>query len=253
MGTKISRRNERKTGERGQYQDSGTLDEKRRSETVVRGESNVVVVVESEERWSHSVTVGRLISRSNCMTSLTPQLHPHNSTALSPQSPSSLPTPAMPLPRRLESDTTHVSDSELERQAARAKAHRKSHKTPSRSRATSCSNLQEDCQFTTNKPNSTLEAHLTQIEREVADLRAQRHAVPKNSPSKSASTMDKCVGGDNPIGALDPPLIALSAFEDAVQVEVKRQLAGAHEALDEIIRDATIRQGINEMDLELAR
>ncbi|KAJ7276675.1 hypothetical protein C8J57DRAFT_1223405 [Mycena rebaudengoi] len=175
---------------------------KRRSETVVRGESNVVVVVESEERWSHSVIVGRLISRSNCMTSFTPQLHPHDSTALSPQSPNSLPTPAMPLLRRSDSDTTHVSDSEPERQAARAKAHKKSHKTPSRSRATSTgmpsvrcrtqvpfsdrSNLQEDHQFTTNKPNSTLEARLTQIEREVADLRAQWHAVPKDSPSKSA-------------------------------------------------------------------
>jgi hypothetical protein len=48
---------------------------KRRGETVVRGESDVVlvVVVESEERWSHRVTMrGLIYSRSNRMTSLTP-------------------------------------------------------------------------------------------------------------------------------------------------------------------------------------
>ncbi|KAJ7264651.1 hypothetical protein C8J57DRAFT_1331640 [Mycena rebaudengoi] len=157
--------------------------------------------------------------------------------------------------RRFDSDTTHVSDSEPERQAARAKMC-KSHKSRTTTGMSSAhcrtqppfsdrSNFQEDCRSAKNERNLSVEARLSRIERELADLRAQRHAAPKvsshprcqtpPSPQHRRSTVDKCVGGDIPIGALDSPLVALSSFEDAVWVEVKRQLAGAHEALDEII------------------
>ncbi|KAJ7258507.1 hypothetical protein C8J57DRAFT_1340862 [Mycena rebaudengoi] len=157
--------------------------------------------------------------------------------------------------RRFDSDTTHVSDSEPERQAARAKMC-KSHKsrtTPGMSSArcrtqppfSDRSNFQEDCRSAKNERNLSVEARLSRIEgacrfaRAAACCTERLSSHPRcqtpPSPQHRRSTVDKCVGGDIPIGALDSPLVALSSFEDAVRVEVRRQLAGAHEALDEII------------------
>ncbi|KAJ7475337.1 hypothetical protein B0H11DRAFT_1918034 [Mycena galericulata] len=158
----------------------------------------------------------------------------------------------MPTIRRHDSDTTHVSDSEPEREAAREATRlvraRKTHtsrKSSSSARRRSNapfsdrSNAQQIPEPAAIEPYFGLEARLSNLEREVAQLRvALKLEVPAPTPGLTAqraqherSLVDRCVGSDLPIDA--PNLPASSSFHDAVQEEVRVQLAGLHQTLDE--------------------
>ncbi|KAJ7107383.1 hypothetical protein C8R44DRAFT_987025 [Mycena epipterygia] len=137
----------------------------------------------------------------------------------------------MPALRRFDSDTTHVSDSEPEREASQPQAP-ESHAYRS--------NAQVDHGTAAAEPYFRLESRMIHVEREIANLNVQLHAALKAlshithmtlpTPQHEHSTADKCVGGDTPMGALDSPLVVL---DDAVQEEVARQLSGLHKGLDE--------------------
>ncbi|KAJ7207302.1 hypothetical protein C8J57DRAFT_1403491 [Mycena rebaudengoi] len=154
----------------------------------------------------------------------------------------------MPPIRRFDSDTTHVSDSELEREAAQEKA-RKSPKTDSAHRQThrqtqaplsDRSKGQEDRVSARKEPKLSLTARLIHVEKELADLQlhaAQKlpshpHCLIPLSGITQRATADKCIK-DIPIGVLDTPL---SSFEGSVRAEVSSQLAGEHKLVDEIER-----------------
>ncbi|KAJ7144208.1 hypothetical protein C8R44DRAFT_973836 [Mycena epipterygia] len=154
----------------------------------------------------------------------------------------------MPALRRFDSDTTHVSDSEPEREASQPQApesHACTLRVPSKRRRTHIpfsdrSNAQVDHGTATAEPYFRLESRMIHVEREIANLNVQLHAALKAlshithmtlpTPQHEHSTADKCVGGDTPMGALDSPLVVL---DDAVQEEVARQLSGLHKGLDE--------------------
>jgi hypothetical protein len=161
----------------------------------------------------------------------------------------------MPEIRRIDSDTTHVSDSEPEREAAREAAQligaRKltpAERTSSAQRRSSTpfsdtSNTQQNLEPTAIEPLFGLEARLINLEREVAQLRVALNGVlqaqfhryfgsyfvvlaltPGLRAQHERSLADKCVGGDLPMDSPDPPLVAPSSFHDAVQEEVRVQL-----------------------------
>ncbi|KAJ7892987.1 hypothetical protein B0H13DRAFT_2037882 [Mycena leptocephala] len=154
----------------------------------------------------------------------------------------------MPEIRRIDSDTTHVSDSEPEREAAREAAQligaRKltpAERTSSAQRRSSTpfsdtSNTQQNLEPTAIEPLFGLEARLINLEREVAQLRVALNVLastPGLRAQHERSLADKGVGGDLPMDSPDPPLVAPSSFHDAVQEEVRVQLVGLNRALDD--------------------
>ncbi|KAJ7646383.1 hypothetical protein DFH06DRAFT_1135975 [Mycena polygramma] len=144
--------------------------------------------------------------------------------------------------------TTHVSDSEPEREAARSHPPacqtrtRTTRRPIHRPRRTPLSN-HTNTHTSYQTPTFGLEARLVHIEKEIGDLSAQLRAAKKvpATPSPPSSPIsrherameDKCVGADIPIGAVDCPLVPLSDFDDAVLEEVGKQLSGLHRQLAE--------------------
>ncbi|KAJ7807096.1 hypothetical protein B0H13DRAFT_2154352 [Mycena leptocephala] len=140
----------------------------------------------------------------------------------------------MPEIRRIDSDTTHVSDSEPEREAAREAAQligaRKTHASRTNT------NAQQNLEPTAIEPLFGLEARLINLEREVAQLRVALNVLastPGPRAQHERSLADKCVGSDLPMDSPDPPLVAPSSFHDAVQEEVRVQLVGLNRALND--------------------
>ncbi|KAF7354335.1 hypothetical protein MVEN_01122000 [Mycena venus] len=111
------------------------------------------------------------------------------------------------------------------------------------------SNIRESPEPTAIEPYFGLEARLLNIESEIAHLRVALK-IPTSTPCPTSqraqherSMADKCVGGDLPIGTLNPPLGTPSSFHDAVQEEVKAQLDSLHKALDEFEQHAGSKTG----------
>ncbi|KAJ7125528.1 hypothetical protein C8R43DRAFT_1030424 [Mycena crocata] len=161
----------------------------------------------------------------------------------------------MPALRRFDSNTTHVSDSEPEREAARS---RLTIRTPDRTTATSSTGRrphrtrhtpfsdrsnESHCRPATSEPNFGVEVRLADVEREIRLLKEQLHTalqVPPNplSPSPCChherSMADKCVGEDVPIGGLDSPLVVLGYLDRIVEEAVGKKLDGLGRAFDEL-------------------
>ncbi|KAJ7340718.1 hypothetical protein DFH08DRAFT_875101 [Mycena albidolilacea] len=153
----------------------------------------------------------------------------------------------MPPIRRFDSDTTHVSDSEPERETAREAARLvRAHKTRTSRTCTSSARRRSSTPFSDSsntqqipepaaiEPYFGLEARLSNLESEVAQLRVPLKAPTPQRPEHGRSLADKCVGNDFPIDTPEnPPLAAPNSFHDAVQEEVRVQLGVLHQALDE--------------------
>ncbi|KAJ7804152.1 hypothetical protein B0H14DRAFT_2885250 [Mycena olivaceomarginata] len=161
----------------------------------------------------------------------------------------------MPAIRRVDSDTTHVSDSKPERAEARSRARKKRSNPTQTSTPSARRRVHQRAQIPfldrSNilvqgshpiAPNFDVEARLMHVENEIVDLNAQLRAVlerlphpPESTPNTQhgRSVADKSVGGDSPIGALDSPLVALSSIDDAVHEELRRRLEPLHKELDE--------------------
>jgi hypothetical protein len=118
------------------------------------------------------------------MTSLTPQL-----LWTPPPDPSLLAASSMPAIRRVDSDTTHVSDSEPERAEARSRACKK-RSNPTQTTPSARRRVHQRAQIPfldrSNilvqgshpiAPNFDVEARLMHVENEIVDLNAQLRAV----------------------------------------------------------------------------
>ncbi|KAJ7874566.1 hypothetical protein B0H14DRAFT_2718183 [Mycena olivaceomarginata] len=139
----------------------------------------------------------------------------------------------MPDIRRVDSDTTHISDSEPERETARLRARKprtgrtsRTSIAPSRRQMYSRvplsdrTNDPEYPQPTEVEPNFGVEARLIRLETRIAQIQATLN---------ERSMADKCVGEALPLDAAD----ASSSLDDAGTVELGIGLARLREELEE--------------------
>ncbi|KAJ7788786.1 hypothetical protein B0H14DRAFT_3162395 [Mycena olivaceomarginata] len=136
----------------------------------------------------------------------------------------------MPFPRRTDSDTTHVSDSEPEREAYRrdnspsSSSNSSAPNTPSH--RSPLSTISDNTLGTRPDARNTLESRLTAIEGDLAEIkdklgvqsRRKRkllvgNSSPSTPPPKRVRIMrNKKVGCDSPVGRLEEPRIHRSSL-----------------------------------------
>ncbi|KAJ7204539.1 hypothetical protein C8J57DRAFT_1735057 [Mycena rebaudengoi] len=166
-----------------------------------------------------------------------------------------MPTSQKPAPRRIDSDTTHVSDSEPEREAHRqdcTSSDSSESGTPNTlpPHRTPLSEISNTVLGTESSARRTLESRLSAIERELAEIKEElrhrkRHRIssfddssPSNPPPKRARFMrNQRVGDDSAIR--EEPLIYRSSL--MVSTPEREELGrcvheGVQHALKEHIR-----------------